>query len=76
LLSQLARLDLAGLHIRLIKRIDADDRSGHRRGNFPAEKFLAEVMNRRQRDVNDRMTRRDNLFEVQILTAVIFRFEL
>ena len=46
---QLARGDFARFDVRLIERIDADDRARHRRGNLPAEKFLAEIVDIGQR---------------------------
>ena len=38
------RLDLAGFDVGLIEGVDADDRAGDRGGDFPAEEFLAEVV--------------------------------
>ena len=55
--GQLARRDLARLHVRLIERIDADDRAGHRRGHLPAEEFLADVVDVGDRDAHHRMSR-------------------
>src|SRR5262249_24781881 len=53
-------LDFAGFDIRLIEGIDADDRTGNRSCNFPAEKFLADGVRVRHRDANDGMA---GLFE-------------
>ena len=41
-IGQLARFDLAGFHVRLVERIDADNRTRDGGGNLPAEEFLAE----------------------------------
>src|SRR5665213_2253061 len=42
--GQLFRLDLAGLDIRLIERIDAEDRARAGGGELPAEELLADVI--------------------------------
>src|SRR5260370_19449115 len=47
--------DLARLDVRLVEGVDADDGACNGRGDFPAEKFLAEVVNVRQGDTPDRM---------------------
>ena len=39
-LDEEAGLDLGGLDVGLVERIDADDRAGDRRCDFPAEEFL------------------------------------
>ena len=44
LVGQLPRFDFAGFHVRLIERVDPDDGARHGGGNFPAEKFLAEIV--------------------------------
>ena len=41
---QLARRDLAGLDVRLVERVDPEDRAGHRHGDFPAEELLSQVV--------------------------------
>ena len=43
ILGQRARLVLARLDVRLVERIDADDRAGHRGRDLPAEEFLTDV---------------------------------
>src|SRR5579863_6343034 len=45
LLGQTASSNLAGFDIGLIEGVDAEDGSGHRSCNLPAEKFLTEVVN-------------------------------
>src|ERR1700690_896178 len=57
---QLARLDLAGFHVRLIERIDADHGACNRSRDFPAEKFLTERVLVLDRDTHHRLPR---LFE-------------
>ena len=46
--GQLARCDLARFDVRLVERIDADDRSGDRGCDLEAEEFLGEHVRRRQ----------------------------
>ena len=53
--GQRARLVLARLDIRLVERIDADDRAGHRSGDLPAEEFLADVPDILHADPRHRM---------------------
>src|SRR6185312_9432679 len=53
--SQLTRFNFAGFNIRLIECIDADDGSRYRRGDLPAEKFLAQVVGIRKRNPNYRV---------------------
>ena len=43
--GQLSRRNLAGLHVRLIERIDADDRPGNCGRDLPAKEFLSEIVN-------------------------------
>ena len=57
---QVASGDLAGFDIGLVEGVDADDRAGDRGGDFPAEEFLAEIVNVGERDADDRMA---GLFE-------------
>ena len=54
-LGQRARLVLARLDIRLVERVDADDRAGHGGGDLPAEEFLADVPDILHADPRDRM---------------------
>src|SRR5260221_13242404 len=53
---QLACLDLAGLDIGLIERVDTDDRAGDRGGDLPAKELLAELVTVFERDAHDRLT--------------------
>ena len=53
--GQRARLVLARLDIRLIERVDADDRAGHGGGDLPAEEFLADMPDILDADARDRM---------------------
>src|SRR5438034_9736480 len=55
--SELARLDFAGLDVRLIERVDSDNRTGHGSGDFPAKKFLPEIVDIWQRNAHDWMSR-------------------
>src|ERR1700674_3825180 len=55
--GELARLVLAGLDIRLIEWIDAEDRTGNGRGKLPTEEFLANVVAIGDGDAHDRVTR-------------------
>ncbi len=54
-IGQRARLVLARLDIRLVERIDADDRAGDGGGDLPAEEFLADVPDILHADPRDRM---------------------
>ena len=54
--GQFARLVLARLDVRLIERIDAEDRARNGRGELPAEEFLADVIAIGDGDAHDRMT--------------------
>ena len=54
--GEFARLVLAGLDIRLIERIDAEDRARDGRGELPAEEFLADVIAIGDGDAHDRVT--------------------
>src|SRR5207245_5937479 len=60
LAGEFFRFDLAGLDVGLVECIDADDRARNGSSDFPAEKFLAEGVHVRERDLNDWMT---GLFE-------------
>src|SRR5882762_8844692 len=63
--GELPGLHLARLDVGLVERIDAEDRPRDRRGDFPAEEFLSDVMALANRDAHDRMAgllqRRDGL---------------
>ena len=50
---QFARCDFAGLDVRLIEGVDAQQRAGDRGGDFPAEEFLAKVIAVGNRNPND-----------------------
>src|SRR6266704_1311030 len=73
LAGKLARFELAGFDGRLIERIDADNRTGDGRGDFPAEEFLAEIVGIRQRDAHDGMSRFFKRGDSRILRLVGFR---
>src|SRR5258707_15576747 len=45
-------LDFAGFHVRLVERVDTNDRTGHGRGDFPAEKLLAQRVHVRKSNSN------------------------
>src|SRR5437868_4198193 len=51
--GQLFSFDFAGLNVRLIKSIDADDRPGHGSSNFPAEELLTDIVSVRHCNAND-----------------------
>ena len=55
--GEFAGLDLGSLDIGLIKRVDADDRPGDRRGHFPAEELLPELHPVVHGDPHDRLSR-------------------
>ena len=57
---QVLGCDFCRFHIRLIERVDADDRTCHCRRNLPAEEFLAEIINIRDGNAHDGLAR---LFE-------------
>src|SRR6185312_12083557 len=44
LIRDLPGCDFAGLNVRLIKSVDADDGSGNRRSDLPAEEFLTNIV--------------------------------
>jgi len=45
----------AGFHVGLIERVDAEDRARHRRGDFPAEEFLSQVVFGGQNNAHNRV---------------------
>ena len=47
---------LAGLDVRLIEGIDAEDRTGNGHGELPAEEFLTDVIAIGDSDAHDRVT--------------------
>src|SRR5260370_5241445 len=49
----LLRFYLAGLHVGLVEGIDADDGSRHSRSDLPPEKFLAQIVNIRERNTHN-----------------------
>src|SRR5712692_5055638 len=53
LARQLLRFDLAGLHVGLVEGIDADDGSRYSRSDLPPEKFLAQIVNIRERNAHN-----------------------
>ncbi len=53
--GQLLRLDLARLDVRLIERVDPDDRPGHRRRELPQEERLAKLQRVGELDPHDRL---------------------
>src|SRR6476661_4054955 len=55
--GEFARFDLARFDVGLIESVDANDGAGPGGGNFPAEALLAEGVDMRKRDANDRMAR-------------------
>ena len=55
LAGQFFGFDLAGFDVRLVEGVDANDLARDGRGDFPAEKFLAESISVRQSDSYDRM---------------------
>src|SRR5579863_8291126 len=55
--GELARGDLAGFNVRLVERIDADDRTSDGGSDFPAQHFLAQLINVRHGDANYRLAR-------------------
>src|SRR6266436_1029565 len=60
LARQFLCFDLAGLDVRLVEGVDADNGARDGSGDFPAEKFLAKIVSVRQSDANDGVPR---LFE-------------
>src|SRR5258708_37697368 len=55
LARQLFGFDLAGFDVRLVEGVDADDGACDGGGDFPAKKFLAEIIGVRQSDAHDGM---------------------
>src|SRR5665213_2724694 len=56
-LGQDTRFVLARLDIRLVERIDADDRTRNRGGDLPSEEFMTDVPDVFHLDPRDRMAR-------------------
>ena len=54
-IGQLACFDFARFHIGLVKCVDADHRTCHGCGEFPAEEFLAQVVDLRHGDADNRL---------------------
>ncbi len=65
-------LDFAGFHVRLVERVDTNDRAGHGRGDFPAEKLLAERVHVRKSNSNHGMPRFFNRRNRCVLSFVRF----
>src|SRR5258708_39366390 len=55
LAGQLLGFDLAGLDVGLVEGVDADDGARHSRSDLPPEKFLAEIVNIRERNAHNRV---------------------
>ncbi len=51
--GQLARLDLGGLDVGLVERIDAENGAGHCRRHLEPEKFLADMIDRLHDNADD-----------------------
>src|SRR5439155_844192 len=66
-------LDLAGLDVGLVERIDPDDRARYGRGDLETEKLLPDVPCGRQRDARDRMTGRRECVKDGVVGRLILR---
>ncbi len=53
--GQVAGRDLAGFNIGLVEGVDADDGAGYGGGDFPAEEFLAQIVNVAERNADNGM---------------------
>src|SRR6185437_14913352 len=70
--GQFARLHLAGLDIRLIEWIDAEDRTRDGRRKLPAEEFLTDVIAIGDRDAHDWLARAFECCDCVILLGIRF----
>src|SRR5438034_10443807 len=52
LLRQLPGFEFAGFNVRLVERIDANNRAGYGDRNFPTAEFLAQIVDVRDRNSN------------------------
>ena len=69
--GQLARLDLGGLDVGLIERVDAEHGARHRGRHFEPEKFLADMVDRFHDDADDRMPGRLQRGELRVVRSVV-----
>ena len=70
--GQLAGLDLGGLDVRLVERVDAEHGAGDRRGDLEAEEFLADMVDRLHDDADHRMPGLLQRGELVVMRGVVF----
>ena len=69
--SQFAGLDLGRLDIRLVERIDAEDRAGHSGCDLEAEELLADMVDRLQDDADHGMPGMFERGELLVMRGVV-----
>ena len=69
---QLACLDLGGLDVRLVERVDAENGASHCGRHFEAEEFLPDMLDRFDDDANHRMAGLFQRVELFVMTCVVF----
>ena len=72
--GQLPGLDLGGLDVGLVERIDAEHGAGHRGRHLEAEEFLADMVDRFHDDANHRMAGLFQRGELGVMRRVVFAF--
>ena len=68
--GELARLDLAGLDVRLVERIDPHDGAGDSRRDLPPEELGREPVDVRDVHANDGTARRDERLDGCVLCVI------
>ena len=71
---EFASLDLRGLDVGLIERIDSEHRAGYRGCDFEAEEFLPDMLDRRQHDADHRMAGFLQRREFRLMRRYAFAF--
>ena len=72
--GQFAGLDLGGLDVGLVERIDAEHGAGDRGRDLEAEEFLADMVDRFHHDADHRMPGLFQRGELVVMAAVVFAF--
>jgi hypothetical protein len=72
---QIARFNLARLHVGLVERIDANDGAGDRGRDFETNEFLDDMREGTLRDANDGMIRRFEFLQFGLVLGIIFALE-
>ena len=72
--GQFAGLDLGGLDVGLVERIDAEHRAGDRGRHLEAEELLADMVDRFHDDAHDGMAGLFQRGELVVMRGVVFAF--